>query len=125
MRQFAEIAFAQAQQDGAVHLGVAADPVMDARVERLAVLVMPGLTRLVAVLGEHGVRTPVFSLARQVIAAFEDQDALARWGEPVGERAAAGAAADDDYVVTLSGHGRPPRVAQPRTRSGKCSSCCC
>src|SRR5215831_5858574 len=122
MRQFAEIAFAQAQQDGAVHLGIAADPVMDARLERLAVLVMPGLARLVAVLGEHGLRTPVFPLARQVIAAFEDQDALARRGELMGERAA-GAAADDDHVVTLNGHGRPPRVVQPRSRSGKCSGC--
>ena len=77
MRQFAEISFPQAQQDGAVHLGVAADPVMDARVERLAVLVMPGLSRLVAVLGENRVGAPVFPHARQVIAAFEDQDALA------------------------------------------------
>src|SRR6516164_3073446 len=83
MRQFAKIAFAQAQQDGAIHLGVAADPVMDARLERLAVLVMPGLARLVAVLGEHGFRAPVFPLARQVIAAFEDQDALARPGQAI------------------------------------------
>src|SRR6516162_10487859 len=101
MRQFAKIAFPQAQQHGAVHLGIAADPVMDARLERLAVLVMPSLARLVAVLGEHGLRAPVFPLARQVIAAFEDQDALARRGQAVSKRAAAGAAADDDHVVTL------------------------
>src|SRR6516225_8917492 len=105
MRQFAEIAFAPAQQDGAVHLGVAADPIVDAWLERLAVLVMPGLARLVAVLGEHGLRTPVFPLTRQVIAAFEDQDALARRGEAISKRAAAGAAADDDHIVRLNGHG--------------------
>src|SRR6516225_5447766 len=74
---------------------------MDAGLERLAVLVVPGLLCLIAVLGEHRIGAPVFPLARQVAAALDDQDALARRCQPVGERAAAG----DDDVVAIGAHG--------------------
>src|SRR6516164_5181409 len=125
MRQLAEIALAQAQQHGTVHLGVAADPVMDARLKRVAVLVVPSLASLVAVVSEHRLGAPVFPLARQIVAAFEDQDALARWSEPVSKRAAAGAAADDDHVITFSGHGKPPGTARRRNRNRKCNAGWC
>ena len=42
---------------------------------------------------------PVLRLAGQPVAALEQQDALAGRRQPVGERAAARAAADDDHVV--------------------------
>ena len=41
MAKLAEVALAQAEQRGAVELGVAADVVVRVRVERLAVLVVP------------------------------------------------------------------------------------
>ena len=44
-------------------------------------------------------RLPVLRLARQPVAALEQQDALAGRRQVAGERAAAGAGADDDHVV--------------------------
>ena len=116
-----EIALAQPQQHRAVHLGIAADPIVDAGMERLAVFVVPGLVRLVAFAGEYRFAAPVLPLARQIIAAFEDQDPLAGGGEAVREGSASGAAADDDDVVTISAHDLPPWPASRRSRSGKCS----
>ena len=97
--QLAEVLLAQAVQRGAVELRGAADAVVHLRLERLAVLVVPGVRRHVAVVDEHVVGLPVLRLARQPVAALEQQDALARRGEVADERAAAGAAADDDDVV--------------------------
>src|SRR6266700_729008 len=94
---------------------------MDAGMKRLAVLVAPGLVRLVALAGEDGLAAPVLPLARQIVAPLEDQDALARWREPVGERAASGTASDDDDIVTISAHDLPPW----RTRSGRCNDVSC
>jgi hypothetical protein len=76
-----------------VHLGL----------ERLAVGVVPGLFADVAAVDEDGRRAPVLHLAREEVAALEHQDALARIGDGVGERAAARAGSDDDDVVVV-GH---------------------
>ena len=111
MRDSAEIALAQSQQYRAVHLRIAADPIVNAGMERLAVAVVPGLRRLVPVRAEHRFAAPILRLARQEVAAFEDQDALAGRGQAIGERAAAGAAADDDDIVLVMRHGRSPGFA--------------
>ena len=121
MPRFAKIPLTQPQQHRAVHLRVAADPVMDAGVERLAVLVVPGLSCLVSVLGKDCFGVPIFPFTRQVATAFQDQDALPRRGEAMRECAAAGAASDDDDVVMFSGHGAPPERDNEGNRNGRCS----
>ena len=45
---FAEVALAQPQQDGAIDLAVAADEIMQARMKAAAVRAVPGLVRLIA-----------------------------------------------------------------------------
>ena len=99
-----EILFAQPEQGGAVHLGRAADEVMHPGLERLAVTVVPGLLRHIAVLDKHGGGVPILLLARQIIAAFQDENALAARRELQRQRSAAGTAADDDDVVTIPAH---------------------
>src|SRR5262245_6755209 len=93
-----EILFAEAVERGAVELGGAADEVVDLRLERLALLVVPGVGRDVAVVDEDVGRRPVGRLAGKPVAALEQEDALARGREVAGERAAAGAGSDDDDV---------------------------
>src|SRR6516164_3636364 len=58
-----EILLAQPQQYRPIHLGIAADPVMNAGTERAALLVAPGLARLVAFLAEHRLGIPILPLA--------------------------------------------------------------
>src|SRR6516225_5050456 len=58
---------------------------------------------------------PVVPLSWQEIAALEQQDALAGRREPIGERAAAGAGADNDHVITFA------RRWQLRTQSNACA----
>src|SRR5262249_55823478 len=98
----AEVALAEAEEDRAVDLGVAADEVLRMRPERDAVLVVPALGRDVALLAEDLAGIPVLGLAREVAAAFEQQDALPRRREPVRQGAAAGSRADDDDVVVVA-----------------------
>ena len=119
----AEVALAQAEEDRAVELRVAADEVLRVGRERRAVGVEPLLAGHVAVAAEDLARVPVLRLAREVAAALQQQDALAGRGEPVRERAAAGAGADDDDVVVL-GHlvspvrrGRSARSMRRRRRA--------
>src|SRR5204862_5663149 len=96
-------------QRGAVELGVPADEVVRAGVELLAVAVVPGLLDVVAVLDLDGARVPVLLLARHVAAPLEEEDALARGREAVGERPAPRAGADDDHVVVIVRHPPLPR----------------
>ena len=98
-----EVAFAKAQQDAGVDLGVAADEVLGVRAERDAMLVIPALWCHVPLAAEDRLGVPVLELPGQVAAALEQQDPLARRREAVRERAAARAAADDDHVVVLHG----------------------
>ena len=95
----AEVLFAKPEQRRAVELGVAADVVVRVRVERLAVLVLPHLLGVVFRLDVDRPRAPVVLFAADVVAAFEQQDPFAGWGEVIGQRAAARAGADDDHVV--------------------------
>ena len=98
-----EVAFAKAQQDAGVDLGVAADEVLGVRTKGDAMLVIPALWCHVSLLAEDRLGVPVLELPREVAAALEQQDPLARRREAVRERAAARAAADDDHVVVLHG----------------------
>ncbi len=93
-----EVALLQAHQGGAVEGRVAPDPVVGVGRERPARPVEPLLLGAVAVLDEHGARAPVLGLARQVLAALQDQDRLAGGGEALGDGRAPGAAADDHHV---------------------------
>src|SRR5439155_24787719 len=103
----AEVLLAEAEEDCSVDLRVAADVVLSVRPERNPMLVDPHLFGDVALLPENLPGIPVLRLAREVATALEDQDAQTARGEPVGERAAAGPAADDDHVVVV-GHSGPP-----------------
>ena len=96
-----EVAFAKAQQDAGVDLGVAADEVLGVRAKRDAVLVVPVLGRHVPLAAEDLFGLPVLELPREVATALEQEDLLAGRREAVRERAAARAAADDDHVVVL------------------------
>src|SRR6476660_5589066 len=75
---------------------------MDLRLERRAVGVVPRVVGDVAAVDEHRRRVPVVHLARQEVAAFEQQQLLARRGERVRERSSARTRTDDDDVVTLA-----------------------
>jgi hypothetical protein len=86
-------------QRSAVELGRAAHEVVDLRLERLAVRVVPGVGRHVAVVDEHVRRRPVLRFTRQPVAALEQQHLLAGRRKPVGQRATSRAAADHDHVV--------------------------
>ena len=107
--QLAEVLAPEPVQRRTVELRLAADVVVDARLEGLALLVVPRLLRDVAVLDEDLVGVPVLDLARQPVAALEDEDPLARRREVARQRPAAGAAADDDDVVVgVAAHAEPP-----------------
>ena len=71
------------------------------RVQWLAVNVAPGFFGVVLSVEVDRARAPVVFLARHVIAAFKQQDLLTGGREFVGERAAARARADNDYVVVV------------------------
>ncbi len=99
--ELAEVLLAQAVERGTVELRRSADEVVDLRLERLALVVVPGVLRDVAVVDEDLGRIPVLRLAGKPIAALEQQDALPRGCEVTGESAAARAGADDDHVVGI------------------------
>ena len=96
-----EVALAQPEQHASIGLGVGAREVPGVRVELDSVLVVPAFAGDVAFAIEDLLRVPVLTLAREVAAALHEQDPLARRCEPVRERAAAGAGADDDHVVVV------------------------
>ena len=100
----AEILLAQAEQHRAIDLAVAADEVVKPGVKAVPGRAVPGLGGLVARIDEDGAAVPILLLAPQVVATFEQQDALAGLRQSPGHRGAAGAGADDDDVVAFPGH---------------------
>ena len=96
-----EVAFAQAKQRGTIDLGVAAHIVVELRREGAAVLVHPLLVGLIPALHEHRLGTPIRFLARQILAAFQHQDALAGGRQALRQCRAARPAADHDQVVVI------------------------
>ena len=109
--QFAEILFAQTEQSSAVKLRVAAHVIVGVRVEILAVLVKPGLLGVVVAVHVDDLGVPVCLLARNVVAALENQDPLSGRRQVVGERSATRTGSDDDYVVAIVGHDANPPLA--------------
>ena len=98
----AEVFFPQAEQSGAINFGVAAHPVAGAGMQVVAFFVRPDVFCVIAVLEEHGGGVPVGLFLRQEWTALENEHALARLGQMIGERSAAGACPDDDDVVAFS-----------------------
>src|SRR5262245_61965306 len=95
----AEVLGAQAVERRAVQLGRAADEVVHLRRERLVLLVVPGVLRLVAPVDEDVLGPPVLRLPRQEVPALQQQDSLAGRGEPMHESSTTGAASDHDHLV--------------------------
>ncbi len=101
MPELAEVGRAEPVQRRTIELGRAADEVVDLRLERLALGVVPGIGRYVPAVDEDLTRIPVLHLAGEEVATLQDQDSLAGWGDGVGERTAAGPGPDDDDVVLV------------------------
>ena len=111
----------EAGQAGAVELGVAAHPVVDAGLERLAVAaVEPRLGGRVALADEHFRGLGVLRLSRQEPTPLDDQDVEADPSAPT--RASAAHAGTDDHHI--GGHVRfrqCDRLGGVRTRSKRAS----
>lgn len=89
MLEIIEILRAKAREGGAKDLGVASDPVVNARVERPAgVDVVPDFPGLVPVLDEERGRVLVLRFLRQFRPPLEDEDAESLAGKRAGKRAA-------------------------------------
>src|SRR5262249_32982325 len=104
MPDLTEVLLAQTEQRCAVKLGVAADVIMDAGLERLAVLAVPGLLGFVFRFEKHRRGVPILLLARQKIAALQYQYSLACRRQSIGECPASRPGADNDDVVPVDGH---------------------
>src|SRR5439155_4116711 len=104
MADLAEVGVPHPEEDRAVELRLAADVIVLAGMELLAVLVDPLLVRLVPRLGDHLGGVPVLGLTANVVATLQQQHAEPGRSEPVRERAASGAGADDDHVVVVVAH---------------------
>ena len=96
-----EILLTKPQQGRAINLRIAADVILNAGKERLAVLVIPGLFGPVLGFDKDRLGIPVVFLARQVAAAFEKQNPFPRRRQMVSQRSSAGSRSDDDDVVTI------------------------
>ena len=105
MPEFAEVLFPRAEQGGAVDLGVAADEIVQPRMELGAIGAIPGLGGLVDAIDEDGIGVPVGAGPWEVVATLQHQDPLAAGGEPVRQGRSPWAAADDDDVEMVVGGG--------------------
>src|SRR6185369_11495853 len=101
MPNLTEVFFSQTKECGAVKLRVTPDEIIRVRMKFLAFAVAPRFFRVVFAFEVYGARAPVVLFTRNVIAALEEKNLLARGRETVSQRAAARARADDDYVVVI------------------------
>src|SRR6266516_5179073 len=102
---FSKILLAQAHKRCSIKLRIAADEVMCTRHEFFSVYVSPWLHIVVPAVHDNGARVPVLLFARHEVSAFEKQNFLTRWREPVGQRSASRPASNDDHiVVTVCAH---------------------
>src|SRR5512132_3176246 len=115
MLEHLEVLLTEARQTRSVDLGVAAHVVVDARLELpSAAGVLPALGVAVTMPGEHGLGRPVLILARQEVAALDEQHPGPGGPERPRERRPAHPGADDGDValqrvaVDRADHGRGP-----------------
>src|ERR1051326_9601765 len=101
MTNLAEIFFAQAEQRRAVKFRVTSDEIVGVRVQLFAVNIAPGFLGVVLAFEVDCARAPIVLLARHVIAPFKQKDSLTGGRKLIGQRAAAGARPDNDYVVVI------------------------
>src|ERR1700756_2693361 len=103
MLDLAEILPAQTEQRRAVEFSISPDVVIRVRMERLPLFVAPFFFRLILAFQIDRARIPVGLLAGNVVAAFQDENALSGRCERMHERSTARARPDDDYVVVFVG----------------------
>src|SRR5499426_235701 len=119
MLELAKILLAQPVERRAIHLGGPSDKIVETGLERLPHLVVPGFLGNVAVLDEHLFYVPVLLLTLQPVAAFEQEDALARRRQVTRQRAAARPAANDNDVVMCAHGSLPDRNSKPERNKGR------
>src|SRR5882672_2773990 len=108
MFDLAEIFLAKTEQRCAVKFCVAANVVVCVRMEFFAFFVAPEFLGVVSTVQVDGLRVPVGLLARDVAAAFDQQNSLARRCQSVGESAATCSGPDNnDVIVVRCAHGLP------------------
>src|SRR5215470_2817822 len=93
-----EVFFPQAEKRRSIELGVPTNVIVRMRMEVLAVLIEPRLLGVVVTLHVDQLRVPVGFLARNVIAALEDKDSLARRCKMIRQGASPGTGSNDDHV---------------------------
>src|SRR5207245_4628512 len=103
MLDLAEVLSAQAEERRTIEFGISADVVVRVRVQGLSILVSPFFFRLILAFNIDRARIPVRLLARNIIAAFQNENAFPRGRQAVNERSAACAGSHDDYVVLFVG----------------------
>ena len=103
MFDLAEVLSAQAEERRTIEFGISADVVVRVRVQGLSILVSPFFFRLILAFNIDRARIPVRLLARNIIAAFQNENAFPRGRQAVNERSAACAGSHDDYVVVFVG----------------------
>ena len=106
MLQILEVFSTQPIQHAAPELAVAADVVVAVGRKLTAIGVEPDFARLIPQLPPDRVRVPVLVFLWNEVAALDDQDPRRRLRQRVGECPTAGAAADNDDVVSLLPHHR-------------------
>ena len=94
---------AHAEHGRAVHLRLTTDEVRLLRMQVFAVLVLPGLFRVIAVVEEDGLGVPVQLFLRHERATLKNQYVLVGLGQVQCKRSAACSRANDNRVV-LGGH---------------------
>ena len=101
MPDLAKVLLAQPEQRGSVELRVPAHIVVRVWMELLAVPIVPDLLGVVLALRIDSTAVPVVLLSRDVVAAFQQQDAFARGRQMVGQGPSASAAANNDDVIVI------------------------
>ena len=94
----------QSRQRRAVDFRVPPDKIMNARVEGLALGVIPKLIRLISMLGKNGGRHPVLGFLRQKVTPFDQQNPPTAFSKGVGQSAPAHPGPDNHEVVFASPH---------------------
>src|SRR5438105_9437605 len=103
MFDLAEVFSAQAKERRTIEFSISANVVVRVWVQGLSILVSPFFFRLILAFNIDGARIPVRLLARNIVAALQNENAFPRGRQAVDERSAACAGSDDDYVVVFVG----------------------